>query len=46
MEFTYTNTQSPGASSTNDTSVRDENLPRYERNDLQSNLYVYRNEII
>ena len=45
LEFTYTNTQSPG-SFTNNTSVRDENLPRYERNDLQSNLYIYRNEII
>ena len=45
MEFTYTNTQSPGLF-TNDTSVRDENLPRFERNDLQSNFYIYRNEII
>ena len=46
MVFTYTNTQSPGASSTNDTSVRDQNLPRFERNDLQSNFYIYRNEVI
>jgi len=45
MEFTYTNTNSPG-SFTNDTSVRDENLPRFERNDLQSNFYIYRNETI
>ena len=46
MEFTYENTQSPGATFTNDVSVRDENLPRFERNDLQDNLYIYRNEII
>ena len=31
---------------TNTTSTRDENLPRFERNDWQGNLYVYRNEII
>ena len=46
MEFTYENTQSPGATSNNDISVRDENLPRFERNDLKSNFYVYRNEVI
>jgi hypothetical protein len=45
MEFTYTNTQSPG-SFTNDTNTRNESLPRFERNDLQSNFYIYRNEII
>jgi len=31
---------------TNDTSVRDTNLPRFERNDLKSNYYVYRSELI
>ena len=46
MTFTYDNTQSPGASLTNDISIRDQNLPRFERNDLQSNFYIYRNEII
>ncbi len=31
---------------TNTTSTRNENLPRFERNDCQSNLFVYRNEVI
>ena len=31
---------------TNNINVRDINLPRFERNDLQSNLYIYRNEVI
>ena len=31
---------------TDTTASRDENLPRFERNDWQGNLYVYRNEII
>ena len=50
--FTYTIlnvntsvTQSAGTF-TNTTSTRDQNLPRFERNDWQSNLFVYRNEII
>ena len=46
MEFTYTNSQLPGTSSTNDTSVRDQNLPRFERNDTKSNFYIYRTEVI
>jgi hypothetical protein len=46
MTFTYTTTATPGATFTNDTSNRTTSLPRFERNDLQSNLYVYRNEII
>jgi len=47
LEFTYTNLQNPAPGDfTNDTSVRNENLPRFERNDLQSNFYIYRNEII
>jgi len=31
---------------TDTTATRDENLPRFERNDWQSNLFVYRNEVI
>jgi hypothetical protein len=30
----------------NDTNVRDVNLPRFERNDLRSNIYIYRKETI
>ena len=57
MSFTYSTTDvngklhTPGSSSVNDinsrttaTEIRD--LPRFERNDCQSNLYVYRNEVI
>jgi hypothetical protein len=46
MTFTYTTTLTPGATFTNNTSVRTTTLPRFERNNLQSNLYVYRNEVI
>ena len=46
MTFTYTTTATPGTTFTNNTSVRTTTLPRFERNDLQSNLYVYRNEVI
>ena len=35
-----------GGDSTNDTTVRDSNLPRFERNDCQGNYYIYRNEVI
>jgi len=45
MTFTYTTTETPGAF-TNNTTNRTTSLPRFERNDLQSNLYVYRNEVI
>jgi hypothetical protein len=45
MTFTYTTTATPG-SFTNNTANRTTTLPRFERNDLQSNLYVYRNEVI
>ena len=31
---------------TNDTSSRTTDLPRFERNDLKSNFYIYRNEVI
>jgi len=48
MEFTYVNTNitKPGSGGTNDTNTRTLSLPRYERNNIQSNFYVYRNEII
>lgn len=52
MTFTYSTTDvtgvqhTPGTSSTNNTDSRTTALPRFERNDLQSNLYIYRNEII
>ena len=45
FRFTYPISVTPGAFS-NDTYVRDNTLPRFERNDLKSNLYVYRNEVI
>ena len=45
MTFTYTTTTTPGTF-TNDTSLRTILSPRFERNDLQSNLYIYRNEVI
>ena len=50
--FTYSSTDTadvvhnPGTSSTNDTNVRSTALPRFERNDLQDNFYVYRSETI
>ena len=46
MTFTYTTTATPGTTFTNNTATRTTSLPRFERNDLQSNLYVYRNEVI
>ena len=46
MTFTYTPTKTPGTSFTNNISNRTSALPRFERNDLQSNLYIYRNEVI
>ena len=46
MTFTYTTTATPGTTFTNNTANRTTSLPRFERNDLQSNLYVYRNEVI
>ena len=46
MTFTYTTSKTP-ATFTNDTTDRTlDELPRFERNNLQSNLYVYRNQII
>jgi hypothetical protein len=46
MTFTHTTTKTPGASFTNITSNRTTSLPRFERNNLQSNLYNYRSEVI
>ena len=46
MTFTYTTTATPGTTFTNNTSLRTILSPRFERNDLQSNLYIYRNEVI
>ena len=46
MEFTYTTGRSLGPALTNDLASRTTSLPRFERNDAQSNLYVYRNETI
>jgi len=50
-EFQYTTTDTDGrvhntGSFTSDTSDRTVNLPRFQRNDLQSNLYIYRSEVI
>ena len=46
MSFTYANSIGNPGSFNNDTSTRNLTLPRFQRNDLQSNFYVYRNEII
>jgi hypothetical protein len=46
MTFRYTTTRTPGTIFTNVTSNRTTLLPRFERNDLQSNLYNYRSEVI
>jgi hypothetical protein len=45
MTFTYITTRTP-ASFTNNTTNRTISLPRFERNNLQSNLYNYRSEVI
>jgi len=47
MTFSYSITSSvPGTSSSNNTGIRTDVSPRFERSDLKSNLYVYRNEVI
>ena len=46
MRFTYQPTKNHGVNLTNDTLSRTIDLPRFERNNLQDNLYVYRNEIV
>ena len=45
LTFTYTTSTTPGAF-TNNVNNRTTSLPRFERNNLQENLYIYRNEII
>ena len=45
FKYKYEKTPTPG-SFTNDTTTRDRFLPRFERNDLQTNAYLYRNELI
>jgi len=46
MSFTYDiSNQTPGTF-TNNTGIRTDTLPRFERRDLKSNLYIYRNEVI
>ena len=50
-EFQYSTTDVDGVtynagSFTSDTSLRTVDLPRFTRNDLQSNYYIYRNEVI
>ena len=53
MEFTVQNNNVPGPgdnfvdkSSTNNVNTRTIDLPRYDRNDLTSNFYIYRNETV
>ena len=46
MQFAYQPSKTHGTSSTNNTATRTTSLPRFERNNIQSNLYVYRNEVI
>jgi hypothetical protein len=46
MEFTYQPSPTVSANFTSNTSTRNTDLPRFERNDLQSNLYIYRSETI
>jgi hypothetical protein len=46
MRFVYNTIRTPGSPFTNDISIRSSSLPRFERNDLKLNLYIYRNEVI
>ena len=46
MVFTYEPGRNPGAFATNDFNTKNSNLPRFERNNNQSNIYAYRNERI
>ena len=45
LTFTYTISATPGTF-TNNVNTRTTALPRFERNNLQENIYVYRNEVI
>jgi len=49
--FKYSTTDTNGVTHTpgtftNDTATRNTNLPRFERNDLTSNYYIYRSEVL
>ena len=51
VTFTYSTTDVDGkvhstGTFSSDVNTRDQNLPRYEKNDLKSNIYTYRNEVI
>ena len=46
LVFKYEPGRNPGAFATNDFNTKNSGLPRFERNDLQSNIYAYRNERI
>ena len=46
LTFKYALTTRTPGTFTNNTSSRTTSLPRFERNDLQSNLYIYRNEVV
>ena len=52
MTFTYSTTDRDGVTHNvgdytgSSSATRDTNLPRFERNDLESNLYIYRRDII
>ena len=46
LVFTYEPGRNPGASATNNFNIKNTLLPRFERNNLQSNIYAYRNERI
>ena len=46
LTFTYPITSQTPGDFTNDVGIRTNTSPRFERNNLQSNLYVYRNEVI
>jgi len=46
MVFTYEPGRNPGATATNNFNTKDSNLPRFERNNNQSNIYAYRSERI
>ncbi|MHA2402812.1 MAG: hypothetical protein ACXADH_07465, partial [Candidatus Kariarchaeaceae archaeon] len=46
MTFTYSKANAGLGEFTNNTGIRTDVSPRFERNDLQSNFYVYRNEVI
>ena len=44
MEFAYQPVTVHGLQSTNDTSQRTVTLPRFEKNNLQTNLYIYKSK--